>query len=62
MKEMGNQVHQLLEENKLLFGSEEKGGSKAWMNYVDYIDSIVAGALLSTVGCRFGPNVYCHPQ
>lgn len=45
-------IQSLLEENVVLFGMQEARDSPQWSNYVNFVDSIVSGFLLKTVGCR----------
>ena len=52
----GKSIHDLLNQNRqLLLGDENEEIDKknaSWIDYVGYIDEIVADALLKTVGCR----------
>lgn len=48
-----NEIHQLLKENCTLFNMDSNLESKQWLDYVVYVDGIVAEALLKTIGCRW---------
>jgi len=45
-------IHKLLQENCVLFGMQDQTNLKQWQNYMIFIDSIVADALLNAIGCR----------
>ncbi|KAL6263152.1 hypothetical protein P5V15_005953 [Pogonomyrmex californicus] len=47
------QIHSILEENKMLFQINETE-QKAWQEYVKYIDDIVLESLRKAVGCSLG--------
>ncbi|XP_068084396.1 dynein beta chain, ciliary [Anabrus simplex] len=44
-------IHNFLQQNLELFGLTEEVDSTRWMDYVDYVDSIVSESVLRTVGC-----------
>ncbi|KYN05431.1 Dynein beta chain, ciliary [Cyphomyrmex costatus] len=61
------QIHSILEENKMLFQINETD-QEAWQEYVKYIDDIVIESLRKAVGCSLGylaesmdPIVKCEP-
>lgn len=45
-------IYKLLQENCVLFGMQDQTNLKEWQNYMVFIDSIVADALLNAIGCR----------
>lgn len=45
-------IHTLLHENCVLFCMLDQTNLKQWQNYIAFIDSIVADALLNAIGCR----------
>lgn len=45
-------IQKLLQENCMLFGMQDQINLKQWQNYLSFIDSIVADALLNAIGCR----------
>ncbi|XP_054276549.1 dynein beta chain, ciliary [Macrosteles quadrilineatus] len=49
-----NEIHQLLKENCTLFNMDSNLEGKQWLDYVVYVDGIVAEALLKTIGCSLG--------
>jgi len=46
------EIHKLLQENCVLFGMQGQTNLKQWQNYMAFVDSIVADALLNAIGCR----------
>ncbi|XP_024080370.1 dynein beta chain, ciliary isoform X1 [Cimex lectularius] len=54
IQEVGKEIHQLLNENKELFGMVGKEDTERWNMYINYIDLIVSDSLLTTIGCSLG--------
>lgn len=52
MKTAADDIFKMIEKNMMLFDVKEKTNSSAWKKYLQYVDSIVSGALLRTIGCR----------
>lgn len=52
IKAATNRILQLLEENMNLFQMTDKQDNQKWLQYIDYIDNIVANYLYQSAGCR----------
>lgn len=53
MKSAASTIFKMLNENMKLFDMTGKTKSATWKKYLQYIDSIISGALLRTIGCRY---------
>ncbi|KAL4135288.1 hypothetical protein QTP88_006906 [Uroleucon formosanum] len=52
IEKAATEIHKLLKENCVLFGMQDQTNVKQWQNYMAFVDSIVADALLNAIGCR----------
>jgi len=52
IEKAATEIHKLLKENCVLFGMQDQTNVKQWQNYLAFVDSIVADALLNAIGCR----------
>lgn len=46
-------VKELLDKNLDLFEMREKQESQDWINYIDFVDCLIADYLYKAVGCRY---------
>lgn len=51
IKETVARIRELLDENKQLFGIDEKHDNE-WRNYIAYIDGLIERAIFKTIACR----------
>ncbi|CAH1732929.1 unnamed protein product [Aphis gossypii] len=51
IEKAATEIHKLLKENCVLFGMQDQINVKQWQNYMAFVDSIVADALLNAIGC-----------
>jgi len=52
IEKAATEIHKLLKENCVLFGMQDQTNVMQWQNYITFVDSIVADALLNAIGCR----------
>lgn len=52
IKTATEKIISLINENKKLFEIIQEKENVKWINYIDYIDSVVASYLYQSVGCR----------